>query len=74
MLTNRTLVEDQCDPGMVDKPINICSGVTGVTRCFHYVNIGLYLRMMAGWGTKGGRRGGGGGISATCIYCKPMYM
>ena len=73
MLPNRTIVEDHCDAGMVGKLLNICNGVTGVTRCFHYVNIGLYLRMMAGWGTKGGR-GEGGGISATCIYCKPICM
>lgn len=43
---------------MVDKLLNKCNRVTGVMRCFHYVNIGHYLKLMAGWGTGEGVVGG----------------
>lgn len=58
IITNRTLVEEECDSGMVDKLLNKCNRVTGVIRCFHYANIGHYLKLMAGWGTGEGVVGG----------------
>ena len=43
IITNRTLVEEECDSGMVDKLLNKCNRVTGVIRCFHYVNITIVV-------------------------------
>lgn len=58
IIINRIFVEEECDFGMVDKFLNKCNWVIGVIRCFYYVNIGYYLKLMVGWGIGEGVVGG----------------
>ena len=51
---------------MINKLLNKCDRTTGVMRSFHCTNIGHYLRLMAGRGTKAAEGGEGfGGASYT---------